>query len=61
MVFFRNVLGTFGTDLLTVALNLLLGVLTARVLGPERRGVLTLVMTLALTLIHWASPRRISI
>ncbi len=54
MVFFRNVLGTFGTEMLTVTLNLLLGVLTARVLGPERRGVLTLVMTLALTLVYFA-------
>lgn len=54
MVFFRNVLGTFITDGLIVALNLLLGVLTARVLGPERRGVLTLVMTLPLTLVYFA-------
>lgn len=54
MDFFRNVLGTFLTDGLIVALNLLLGVLTARVLGPERRGVLTLVMTLPLTLVYFA-------
>ncbi len=54
MVFFRNVLGTFVTDGFVVALNLLLGVLTARVLGPERRGVLTLVMTLPLTLVYFA-------
>jgi O-antigen/teichoic acid export membrane protein len=53
VVFFRNVLGTFLTDILIVLLNLLLGVLTARVLGPERRGVLTLVMTLPLTLVHF--------
>ena len=54
MIFFRNVLGTLGTEILAVALNLLLGVLTARVLGPERRGVLTLVMTLALTLVYFS-------
>ncbi|MCP4537258.1 MAG: oligosaccharide flippase family protein [Chloroflexi bacterium] len=54
MVFFRNVLGTFGAEMLTVALNLLVGVLTARVLGPERRGVLTLLMTLSLTLVYFA-------
>ena len=38
--------------MLTVVFNLLLGVLTARLLGPERRGVLTLVMTLSLTLVY---------
>ena len=54
MVFFRNVLGTFATEIFTVAFNLLLGVLTARLLGPERRGVLTLVMTLAITLVYFA-------
>ncbi len=54
MIFFRNVLGTFATEILTVAINLLLGVLTARLLGPERRGVLTLVMTLSLTLVYFA-------
>jgi O-antigen/teichoic acid export membrane protein len=54
VVFFRNVLGTFLTDILVVGLNLMLGVLTARILGPERRGVLTLVMTLSLTLVYLA-------
>ncbi len=54
MVFFRNVLGTFAVEIMAVALNLLLGVLTARVLGPERRGILTLVMTLSLTLVYFA-------
>jgi O-antigen/teichoic acid export membrane protein len=54
VVFFRNVLGTFATEIFTVAINLLLGVLTARLLGPERRGVLTLVMTLSLTLVYFA-------
>lgn len=54
MTFFRNVLGTFGAEVLTVGLNMLLGILTARLLGPERRGVLTLVMTLPLTLVHFA-------
>lgn len=54
MVFFRNVLGTFLTQILIVGLNLMLGVLTARVLGPERRGVLTLVMTMPLTLVYFA-------
>lgn len=54
MVFFRNVLGTFATEIFTVIINLLLGVLTARLLGPERRGALTLVMTLSLTLVYFA-------
>lgn len=54
MSFFRNVLGTFVTEVLTVGLNMLLGILTARLLGPERRGILTLVMTLPLTLVHFA-------
>jgi stage V sporulation protein B len=54
VIFFRNVLGTFITDGFIVVLNLLLGVLTARILGPERRGVLTLVMTLPVTLVYFA-------
>ena len=54
MTFFRNVLGTFATEVLTVGLNMLLGILTARLLGPERRGILTLVMTLPLTLVRFA-------
>lgn len=54
MAFFRDVLGTFSTDILIVLLNLLVGVLTARVLGPERRGILTLVMTLPLTIVYFA-------
>ncbi len=51
MRFFRNVLGTFLTEVLTVLINLLIGIVSARVLGPDRRGVLTLVMTLPVTLV----------
>ncbi|HIQ02748.1 MAG TPA: hypothetical protein EYH30_11640 [Anaerolineales bacterium] len=51
MRFFRNVLGTLLTEVLIVLFNLLIGVLTARLLGPTRRGVLTLVMTLPVTLV----------
>ena len=54
MKFFRNVLGTFFTEVFIVVLNLLIGVLTARMLGPYRRGVLALVMTLPLTLVYFA-------
>ena len=54
MVFFRNVAGTFITEVFIVVLNLVLGVLTARMLGPHRRGVLALVMTLPLTLVYLA-------
>ncbi|MEE8391881.1 MAG: flippase, partial [Anaerolineae bacterium] len=54
MVFFRNVLGTFIAEIFTVGLNLLLSVLTARILGLEQRGILTLAMTLPLTLVHFA-------
>lgn len=54
MVFFRNVLGTFVTDGFVMVLNLLMGALTARILGPQRRGVLTLVITLPLTLVYFA-------
>jgi len=54
VTFFRNVLGTFATEILTVGLNMLLGILTARLLGPEQRGILTLLMTLPLTLVHFA-------
>jgi len=56
MRFFGNVLGTFITQVLIVGFNLLIGVLTARALGPEGRGVLTLVMTLPLTLVALADP-----
>lgn len=54
MRFFRNVLGTFLTEILIVLINLLIGVVSARVLGPDRRGVLTLVMTLPVTLMAFA-------
>ncbi len=54
MRFFWNVLGTFATDVVSVTLNITLGVLTARILGPERRGILTLVMTLPITLAYFA-------
>jgi len=52
--FFRHVLSTFLAEIAIVGLNLLLGVLTARVLGPERRGILALVMTLPVTLVTFA-------
>jgi O-antigen/teichoic acid export membrane protein len=35
VTFFRNVLGTFATEILTVGLNMLLGILTARLLGQS--------------------------
>jgi len=52
--FFRNVLGTFVTDLLIVGVNLMVGVLVARWLPPAERGVLALVMLLPLTLAYFA-------
>ena len=54
MTFFRNVLGTFATEVISVSLSVLLGIMTARLLGPDKRGILTLVMTLPLTLIKFA-------
>lgn len=56
MRFFRHVLSTLLAEILVVVFNLVIGVLTARVLGPSRRGVLTLVMTLPLTIVALADP-----
>ncbi len=56
MRFFRHVMSTLVAEILIVVLNLLIGVLTARLLGPSRRGVLTLVMTLPMTLIALSDP-----
>jgi O-antigen/teichoic acid export membrane protein len=54
MKFVRNVLSTFGTEVVAIGLNMVLGIVTARLLGPDGRGILTLVMTLPITLVHLA-------
>jgi len=54
MKFFRNVLSTFMTEVLIVALNFFAGVLIARQLPPGERGVLALVMLLPITLAYFA-------
>lgn len=56
MKFFRNVFSTFATEVLIVGLNLLGGVLVARLLPPAERGILALVMLLPITLAHFADP-----
>jgi stage V sporulation protein B len=52
--FFRNVLGTLATEVWIVSLNFLAGVIIARLLPPEERGVLALVMLLPVTLAYLA-------
>lgn len=54
MKFFRNVLGTFLTEILIVGLNFLAGILVARWLPPAERGVLALFMLLPVTLAYFA-------
>jgi O-antigen/teichoic acid export membrane protein len=56
MRFFKDVAGTFLTEVIIVVCNMLIGILTARTLGPEMRGVFTLVMTLPLTLVALSDP-----
>jgi O-antigen/teichoic acid export membrane protein len=48
--FATNVLSTLTTRVLLVVISILTGVLTARVLGPHDRGLLSLLLTLAATL-----------
>lgn len=54
MKFFRHVLGTLATDVWIIGLNFLVGVIIARLLLPEDRGVLALVMLLPVTLAYLA-------
>jgi O-antigen/teichoic acid export membrane protein len=56
MRFFKDVAGTFFTEVIIVVCNILIGILTARMLGPESRGVFTLVMTLPVTLVALSDP-----
>lgn len=53
-LFLRNVISTFTTDLASVGLNLVAGVLVARLLAPQERGLLALVMLLPVTLAYFA-------
>lgn len=54
MRFFRNVVGTFFTEILILVLNFTTGVLLARLLPPSERGVLALIMLLPVTLAYFA-------
>lgn len=46
-----DISGTFGTRLLTMAFGLVTGIITARTLGPENRGVFSLVAMFPATLV----------
>jgi O-antigen/teichoic acid export membrane protein len=50
----RDVFGTYGTRLLTIALSLFTGIITARMLGPHNRGVFALVYQFAATVVTFA-------
>lgn len=54
MKFFRDVLGTFTTEIAIVGLNFSIGVLFARLLPPTDRGILALVLLLPVTLAYFA-------
>ncbi|MFZ5915364.1 MAG: lipopolysaccharide biosynthesis protein [Chloroflexota bacterium] len=56
MIFFRNVLGTFITEVSIVGLNFFIGVLVARAMSPAARGVLALAMTLPITVAYFIDP-----
>lgn len=56
MVFFRNVLGTFTTEIANVGFNICIGVLVARAMSPSARGVLALAMTLPVTVAYFIDP-----
>ncbi len=45
-VFFRNVTATFSTMVLTLVLSFATSIIVARILGPEKKGILTLVLLL---------------
>src|ERR1700682_3737492 len=47
----RDVFGTYGTRALTIALGTIMGVITARILGPHNRGVFSLVYLLPSTVV----------
>jgi O-antigen/teichoic acid export membrane protein len=55
-MFFRNVLGTFATEVVIVGLNFFIGVLAARALTPSARGVLALAMTMPFTVAYFIDP-----
>jgi O-antigen/teichoic acid export membrane protein len=56
VVFFRNVLGTFTTEVAIVGFNAIIGVLVARAMSPSARGVLALAMTLPVTVAYFIDP-----
>ncbi len=47
----EDVGGTFGTRMLTMVLGLVTGIITARMLGPENRGIFSLVALFPATLV----------
>jgi len=56
MRFARNVLSTFITEVVLVGLNLVIGILMARMLTPTARGVLALAMTAPVTVAYFIDP-----
>jgi len=50
----RDVFGTYGTRVLTIGLGMIMGIITARYLGPYNRGVFALVYLLPSTVVTFA-------
>jgi len=50
----RDVFGTYGTRALTIGLGMIMGIITARVLGPRNRGIFSLVYLLPSTVVTFA-------
>lgn len=47
----RDVFGTYGTRLVNIGLSMITGIITARMLGPHKRGVFALVYLFASTVV----------
>jgi O-antigen/teichoic acid export membrane protein len=50
----HDVFGTYGTRALTIGLGMIMGIITARTLGPHNRGVFSLVYLLPSTVVTFA-------
>lgn len=50
MKFFKDIIGTFGSNLILIVVSMLSGMITARWLGPNDRGLLALINALPATI-----------
>jgi len=47
----RDIFGTYGTRLTNICLSMIMGIITARMLGPHKRGIFSLVYLFASTVV----------